>query len=258
MIVPFVGPSYALNRKAVDTQRSVNLFPVANEAPGGKSGSYLDSVPGLTVFSQVPLTWGDILFAPLTADIVDTISPAAPTTNIGPTSFSSGGAKFTYLSGAGGDYVYWLANKINLFNIDPTVDVTYSCIASFEDGIVGTGTGNILRFMALPGGTHGVYFAVRVESSVLKTYAQNITSLTTTSVLIGTTTLTPCRYDIVFLANEAGVEWRINGVTVYTHIRNRFGANPQEFLVGSVATAGKGPVTIRIKNARVFTGSLPL
>jgi len=45
-----VGPSYTLNHRKADTQRSVNLMPVVNEVPTGKSVAYLDSVPGLNAF----------------------------------------------------------------------------------------------------------------------------------------------------------------------------------------------------------------
>lgn len=51
MPVPFVGPSYTLNTRKADVQRTVNMFPVANEVAGGKSAAYLESVPGLVVFS---------------------------------------------------------------------------------------------------------------------------------------------------------------------------------------------------------------
>lgn len=47
----FVGPSYHLNHRDADVQRSVNLFPVVNETPGGKNFAYMESVPGLTAFS---------------------------------------------------------------------------------------------------------------------------------------------------------------------------------------------------------------
>jgi hypothetical protein len=50
-----VGPSYSLNNRKADVQRSVNLFPVVMETPGGKSFAYLDSVPGLREFSRPPL-----------------------------------------------------------------------------------------------------------------------------------------------------------------------------------------------------------
>ena len=50
-MIPFVGGSYLLNVRKADVQRSVNLFPVGAEVPGSKGATYLDSVPGLTVFS---------------------------------------------------------------------------------------------------------------------------------------------------------------------------------------------------------------
>ena len=46
-----VGPSYNLNNRDVDVQRSINLMPVVNETPGGKSFAYLESVPGLRAFA---------------------------------------------------------------------------------------------------------------------------------------------------------------------------------------------------------------
>lgn len=53
-MVPFVGPSYELNTRDADVQRAVNLYPVANEVIGGKAESYLESIPGLDVFSADP------------------------------------------------------------------------------------------------------------------------------------------------------------------------------------------------------------
>lgn len=47
----FVGPSYQLNTRKADVQRVVNMLPVMNEVPGGKSAAYMKSVPGLEVFS---------------------------------------------------------------------------------------------------------------------------------------------------------------------------------------------------------------
>lgn len=51
MTIQFVGGSYNLNTRKADVQRAVNLMPVRNEVPGGKSIAYLDSVPGLVGFS---------------------------------------------------------------------------------------------------------------------------------------------------------------------------------------------------------------
>lgn len=53
-LVPFVGPSYKLNTPESDVQRVVNMYPVANEVQGGKTGVYLEAIPGLDVFSPVP------------------------------------------------------------------------------------------------------------------------------------------------------------------------------------------------------------
>ncbi len=52
-MIPFVGGSYLLNVRKADVQRAVNLYPVGAEVPGGKAAAYLDSVPGLSVFSGV-------------------------------------------------------------------------------------------------------------------------------------------------------------------------------------------------------------
>lgn len=50
-MVPFVGPSYHLATRKADVQRAVNLYPVQNEVVGGKTGSYLQAVAGLDLFS---------------------------------------------------------------------------------------------------------------------------------------------------------------------------------------------------------------
>lgn len=60
-MIKFVGGSYQLNTRKADVQRAVNLMPVANEMPGGKSVAYLDSTPGLTAFSTDVLVTGSIL-----------------------------------------------------------------------------------------------------------------------------------------------------------------------------------------------------
>jgi len=51
---PIVGPSYTLNTLKADVQRSVNMMPVMQEAEGGKGVEYLESVPGIVVFSPLP------------------------------------------------------------------------------------------------------------------------------------------------------------------------------------------------------------
>jgi hypothetical protein len=54
----FVGPSYTLNARKADTQRTVNMHVVAHEVAGGKAVAYLDSTPGLTEFSARPAPEG--------------------------------------------------------------------------------------------------------------------------------------------------------------------------------------------------------
>ena len=51
---PFVGGSDELKRKKFDVQRTVNMFPADIESGTGKSRKFLQSVPGLRVFSLVP------------------------------------------------------------------------------------------------------------------------------------------------------------------------------------------------------------
>jgi hypothetical protein len=51
MPIPFIGGSYELKRKKADVQRSVNLMPTPIESGSGKSGQFLQSIPGLTEFS---------------------------------------------------------------------------------------------------------------------------------------------------------------------------------------------------------------
>jgi hypothetical protein len=48
---PFIGPSYQLNVRSADVQRSVNLYPCPIESGSGNNAWMLRSVPGRTVFS---------------------------------------------------------------------------------------------------------------------------------------------------------------------------------------------------------------
>ena len=50
MPVPFVGPSYTLDVRGADCQRTVNMFPAIVESGTGKSGAILQSIPGLSLF----------------------------------------------------------------------------------------------------------------------------------------------------------------------------------------------------------------
>lgn len=60
---PFVGPSYHLNARKADVQGATNMLPVVHEVAGGKSIAYLDSTPGLSVFSQATGDTGFLLLA---------------------------------------------------------------------------------------------------------------------------------------------------------------------------------------------------
>jgi len=46
-----IGPSYNLDIREVDVQRTINMFPVNAESSG--EVDYLDSIPGLVQFSVV-------------------------------------------------------------------------------------------------------------------------------------------------------------------------------------------------------------
>ncbi len=50
-MIPFTGPSYQLETRAADIQRSVNLRPVPVESQTGSAGFMLQSNPGLILFS---------------------------------------------------------------------------------------------------------------------------------------------------------------------------------------------------------------
>ena len=53
MPVPFVGPSYTLDVRTADVQRSVGLYPAPNESGTAKSAYMLKSIPGLILFGDV-------------------------------------------------------------------------------------------------------------------------------------------------------------------------------------------------------------
>ena len=52
-MIPFVGPSYALDFRKADVQRSVNWYPALIESGTGKSLAMLAEVPGLQVFATL-------------------------------------------------------------------------------------------------------------------------------------------------------------------------------------------------------------
>lgn len=51
MPISFIGPSYQLDDRKADVQRSINLMPTLIESGTGKTDVFLEPVPGLTVFS---------------------------------------------------------------------------------------------------------------------------------------------------------------------------------------------------------------
>lgn len=75
-MIPFVGPSYKLQLLNADCQRVVNMYPVANEVGGGATGVYLESIPGLDVFSAIPAESAVGWYNPADGDDETTISPS--------------------------------------------------------------------------------------------------------------------------------------------------------------------------------------
>lgn len=53
MEFPFIGPSYSLRSKNIDAQRSVNLYPTADETSEGKSSTQLVATPGIQTFATL-------------------------------------------------------------------------------------------------------------------------------------------------------------------------------------------------------------
>ena len=51
MAFPFVGPSYALDFRKADVQRSVNLYLDVIESRTGKAPAVLQSIPGYSLFA---------------------------------------------------------------------------------------------------------------------------------------------------------------------------------------------------------------
>lgn len=50
-IIPFVGPSYQMDARSFDVQRSINLYPLASETKTSKSITALRSTPGLELYA---------------------------------------------------------------------------------------------------------------------------------------------------------------------------------------------------------------
>lgn len=75
-MIPFVGGSYTLDVRKADVQRTVNMFPVASENAGSAEPTYLQSIPGVDLFSDTapPLQVG--WFEPPSSDDAETINPS--------------------------------------------------------------------------------------------------------------------------------------------------------------------------------------
>jgi hypothetical protein len=52
--IPFIGPSYDVEARSFDVQRSINLYPVMAEVQATKSVSALRKVPGFSLFATAP------------------------------------------------------------------------------------------------------------------------------------------------------------------------------------------------------------
>lgn len=53
-VIPFVGPSYDVEAKSFDVQRSINMYPIMAEVQATKSVSALRKVPGFKTFATAP------------------------------------------------------------------------------------------------------------------------------------------------------------------------------------------------------------
>jgi len=54
MKIPFIGPSYDVEARSFDVQRSINLYPIVAEVANTKSVTALRRTPGLKLFSTAP------------------------------------------------------------------------------------------------------------------------------------------------------------------------------------------------------------
>jgi len=52
MRIPIVGPSYDMDARSFDVQRTINLYPLMTEVEGSKSVSALTRTPGLSLFAM--------------------------------------------------------------------------------------------------------------------------------------------------------------------------------------------------------------
>jgi hypothetical protein len=95
-MIPFIGPSYQLDTRKADTQRSVNLFLKSVESGTGKARYILESVPGLDLFATLS---GEVRGAFATVDgalyavagsTVYKISSAGTPTNLGTITTTTG------------------------------------------------------------------------------------------------------------------------------------------------------------------------
>lgn len=124
MAFPFIGPSYALDFRKADVQRSVNLHLSLIESGTGKAPAVLQSIPGLTAFASIGTAIRGIhevngrLFVAAGSALYE-INSTGTVTNLGSLATSSGPVDMAHglfqLVAVDGDNGYVLTLATNVF-----------------------------------------------------------------------------------------------------------------------------------------------
>jgi hypothetical protein len=116
---PFVGPSYTLNTRVADVQRSIGMYPAPIESGSGKAQFMLQSVPGLTVFNDDMTGQGRGCFELngvgycVVGNVLYSVSTSGASTELGRLSTSTGAVDID-------------ANSNELFMVDGSFGYTYN------------------------------------------------------------------------------------------------------------------------------------
>lgn len=122
-MIPIVGPSYRLDVRKADVQRSVNLYPVIVESGTGKSPAYLKSLDGLTQLASLGAEIRGFkaangrLFVVAGSELIELDGSFTPTvlgtigTNSGPVDFAYGITQLVLVDGPNG-YAMDLATNV--------------------------------------------------------------------------------------------------------------------------------------------------
>lgn len=203
---------------------------------------------------------GGYLYAPLTADGNDTLSPYAITNISDPanTTFSANGMTIT-APASGSDRTCNLSGwKISAVN--PHFDdlyVTYQVEADFGP-IIGTGTGNTLQFFSYDssGPASHAGFGVRLVSGVL----QLATSISNTAGVTSTVFHGPAssaKYGIRFNPVDTTVEFLVDGEVIRSVAHGRYGtteSSPQAITLMVRQHGNQGVTSITFKGLMVYEG----